>query len=182
MHIANLLGTILTLAAVLEGVTVVPATPVQLANGTVSFVQPPRLVAATTSSNTDVEATYYFTINLPPTADEPLQSVTFFQVEGTEQIRFIQEDSFAFEGTRNHRGPKLALKSVNDPKTPTVTVTFDPPVPPGKTVTIGLRPLHNPSYDGVYLLGVSAFPPGERATGQFLGYGRLQFYRSGSSD
>jgi hypothetical protein len=61
-------------------------------------------------------------------------------------------------------------------------VTFDPPVPPGKIITIGLRPTRNPLYDGVYLFRVTAFPPGEKATGQFLGFGRLQFYTDGNSD
>lgn len=183
MH--TLLGTILALVIVLEGAIAAPATAVRLANGTVSFVQPPRLLAATTPyTDTNVwRPTYYFTIDLPPTADEPLESVTFFQVEGTTRIRFAQENSFAFEGTRDRRGPKLTLKSLkSDPKATEVTVTFDPPVPPGKTVTIGLRPTQNPSYGGVYLFGVTAFPPGERAAGQFLGYGRLQFYQDGNSD
>lgn len=179
MHIAKLLGTILGLTIAIAP----PAAAVRLANGTVSFVQSPRLLAATTP-HTDTRVgrqVYYFTIDLPSTAGEPLQSVTFFQVQGTTPVLFAQENSFAFEGTRDRRGPKLTLKpEKTNPKTTDITVTFDPPVPPGKTVTIGLRPANNPSFGGVYLFGVSAFPSGERAVGQFLGYGRLQFYQDGS--
>ncbi|MEH1998908.1 MAG: DUF2808 domain-containing protein [Nostoc sp.] len=155
------------------------ANAVTLSNGTIAFVQPPRLVSASTPySNTSVPNTkYYFTLEVPATAGEPLQQVTFNQIEGSEDIQFNQKDTFAFEGTRNHQGSKLALKAVkgND-KQQTITVTFDTPIPPGKTVTIGLQTYYNPFYDGVYLFGVRAFPSGEKTTGQFLGIGRFQFY------
>lgn len=150
-------------------------------NGTTAFAQPPSLVAATTTDkDTDVwGAKYYFTIDLPATASEPLQQITFSQTESTQRIRFKQKDTFAFEGTPERRGPKLSLQPTkSDHKT--LTVTFNPPVSPGKTVTIGLRPIQNPRYDGVYLFGVTAFPAGEQVRSQFLGFGRLQFYTDGN--
>ena len=54
---------------------------VQLADGTVSFVQPSRLVAAATNrSNTlAARATYYFTIEVPEDSGEPLQRVVINQ-------------------------------------------------------------------------------------------------------
>lgn len=166
-------------------------------DGTISFAQPPLLISATTPyTDTNVwDTTYYFTLELPVNAGEPLQRVTFSQTEGTERIRFDLKHSGAFEGTRDRRGPKLTLKPpaksdlaearylpVVARQTQPVTVTFDPPVPPGKTVTIGLRTVRNPLYDGVYLFSVTAFPAGEQAAGQFLGFGRLQFYTDGNSD
>lgn len=149
-------------------------------NGTTSFAQPPFLVAAaTTDQDTEsASAKYYFTIELPPTASEPLQRVTFSQTEGTQRIRFDRKNTFAFEGTRDRRGPRLALQSTKIDREHVIAVIFDPPVQPGKTVTIGLQPVINPRYDGVYLFGVTAFPAGEQTTGQFLGFGRLQFYTS----
>ena len=60
-----------------------------------------------------------------------------------------------------------------------VTLTFDPPVAPGNTVTIALEPERNPRRSGVYLFGVTAYPSGEKTYGQFLGYGRLHFYDRG---
>lgn len=57
-----------------------------------------------------------------------------------------------------------------------VTVAFNPPVQPGKTVTVALRAKKNPTGGGIYLFGIKAFPGGENSYGQFLGYGRLHFY------
>lgn len=171
-----------TLFIVSTGLYLLPhsvANAVTLSNGTIAFAQPPRLVSASTPySNTSVpNTTYYFTLEVPVTAGEPLQQVTFNQIEGTEDIEFNQKDTFAFEGTRNSQGSKLGLKAVkSDDKQQTFKVIFDTPIPPGKTVTIGLQTYRNPFYDGVYLFGVKAFPSGKQTAGQFLGIGRLQFY------
>ncbi len=167
----------------------VPTHPVayalKRADGSIAFAEPPLLVAAKTPyTDTDVwDTTYYFTLELPLTAGEPLQKVTFSQTESIEMIRFDIKHSRAFEGTQDHQGLKLALEppGKRDRQTQTVTVKFDPPVSPGKTVTIALRTIRNPLYDGIYLLGVTAFPAGERTNGQFLGYGRLQFYTDGDN-
>lgn len=155
------------------------ARSVQLRDGTVSFVQQPRLVAAsTTIQDTNAwGATYYFTIDLPENAGEPLQRVTINQHEGGDNIRFDLEDTRAFAGTRRRRGENITLGEVTrDRETRTVTVVFNPPIKPGKTITIGLRPVHNPFSSGVYLFGLKAFPQGAKTAGQFMGYGRLQFY------
>lgn len=170
-----------TVAAIALGGGVIPqlTQAAQLRDGTISFVQPPRLVAATTSYK-DVNvwnATYYFTIAIPEQAGEPLQKVTINQREGVDNIRFDLEDTRAFVGTRRERGDNIPLGEVTrDKETRTITVVFNPPVTPGKIITIGLRPVHNPRTSGVYLFGVRAFPPGEKTASQFLGYGRLQFY------
>jgi hypothetical protein len=74
-------------------------------------------------------------------------------------------------------GPQLKLKEVReDGEAGGVVVVFDVPVEPGTMVTVALRPYQNPRYEGVYLFGVTAFPRGEKAFGQFLGYGRFHFY------
>lgn len=155
---------------------------VQLQDGKVYFTQPPSLVeAVTTYKNVNAwGATYYFTVNLPATAGEPLQKITINQREGVDRIRFDLKDSVAFEGTRSNRGQRVELKDMSsDRKTKTVSLTFEPPLSPGKTVTVGLKPRRNPMVSGVYLFGVTAFPPGDKAHGQFLGYGRLHFYNNG---
>ena len=149
-------------------------------DGTIAFAQPPSLVTATTPyTDTSIRgSTYYFTIELPATSGEPLQRVTFTQIQGTEAIRFDRQDTYAFEGTRERQGTKLTLKpGISNYQQQSFTVTLDPPVPPGKTVTIGLRPLRNPISDGVYLFKVMAFPAGHQSTGQAIGIGRLQFYK-----
>ena len=164
--------------------THLPAQAVQLSDGTVFFTAPPRFVGAS-STNNSVNAwsvTYYFTINHLENAGEPLQRVTIVQDEGSDTVKFLPREIRAFEGTRDRLGSKLSLGDVTvDRKSRTVTVNFNPPLPPGKTVTIALSPDRNPFPGGVYLFGVTAFPPGEKPHGQFLGFGRLTFYESGSS-
>lgn len=154
---------------------------VTLRDGTVSFVQPPRLISASTPYNRTYEwgTTYYFTIEVPANAGEPLQRVNFNQIQGVDSIEFNPQTTFAFAGTRDRKGITLGINAAkNQSEKQTFAVTFDPPVTPGQTVTVGLKTYQNPSFDGVYLFGVTAFPPGDKAAGQFLGIGRLQFYGS----
>lgn len=177
---AKTLGTTLALLVGIGGLTAELAQAIQLRDGTVYFVQPPDLVEATTTFNSVNVwgAAYYFTINVPENAGEPLQKVTITQREGIDNIRFDLEDSRAFVGTRSNKGARLTL-GVTNRKKRTVSVIFEPPVTPGQTITIGLRPVQNPRSSGVYLFGVTAFPVGEKSHGQFLGFGRLHFYGDG---
>lgn len=156
------------------------ALAVRLRDGKVHFVQPPSLVSATTTRNeaNAWSATYYFTVAIPENADEPLGQVTLEQREGVDTLRYRLRETFAYEGG-DRRLPISLGEVTQDLSQRRVTVTFDPPVEPGRTVTLGLRPVHNPRYDGVYLFGVTAFPAGENPQGQFLGYGRLHFYGGG---
>lgn len=179
IRVATLLGITLAGAVGIGGVTAKVTQAVQLRDGTFHFNQPPDLVDATTTfDSVNVwGATYYFTINIPEKAGEPLQRLMIAQREGADNIRYDLEDSRAFEGTRSNRGAKVILgKVTRNRDTRTVFVNFDPPIPPGKTVTVGLRPVRNPMYSGVYLFGVTAFPAGEKSHGQFLGFGRFHFY------
>ncbi|RCJ41271.1 hypothetical protein A6770_09365 [Nostoc minutum NIES-26] len=198
MRLKILLGTAIATIAMMEGYAFQPSSAIQLQDGTVYFAQPPRLVGAVTTYN-DVYvwgATYYFTVSLPENAGEPLQKITINQREGVDYIRFDLQKSFAFEGTRSDKGQKVGLKDATSDaswqaaslreasptrlrKTKTVSLTFDPVVSPGTTITIGLKPVQNPTVAGVYLFGVTAFPAGEKSHGQFLGFGRLQFYSRG---
>ncbi|WP_392535050.1 DUF2808 domain-containing protein [Nostoc sp. C117] len=183
MRVATFFGITLSLAIGIAELTFPVAQAVQLRDGIVYFVQPPKLVEATTTYK-EVNfwgGTYYFTINLPENAGESLQKVTIVQREGSENIQYHLDDTRAFVGTRDRKGTQLTLGAVtSDRQTRTITVNFDPPVTPGQTVTIALRPVSNPSFSGVYLLGVTAFPVGEKSHGQFLGFGRFQFYSNRS--
>jgi hypothetical protein len=157
------------------------AQAIQLQDGTVYFAHPPTLKNAVTTERrvTSSGATYYFTLDLPEDAGEPLQRIVINQKDGSTYNRLVKyrtEDTRAFTGTYRQRGEALPVQQTTfDQATQTVTVTFDAPVPPGTTVTIGLRPQRNPQMDGIYLFGVTAFPQGEKSYGQFIGYGRLQF-------
>ncbi len=181
-HIVRFLVTTLAVTLGTGGVTPQVTQAVRLRDGTVHFVQPPDLIDATTTFNSVNVwgATYYFTINIPEKAGEPLGKVIITQRQGGDNIRYKLDDSRAFEGTRKDKGTRLTLGEVTrDRETRTVAVNFNPPVPPGKTVTIGLRPVKNPMSSGVYLFGVTAFPAGEKSYGQFIGFGRLHFYSDG---
>ncbi len=155
---------------------------VQVRDGTVYFNSPPRLlgVASTAKGTWTWGAYYYFRLNLPDNAGEPLARVDISQQPGLDTVEFNLQETEAFEGeTDRAAATRLPLGTVTrDRATQTIAITFDPPIPPGKTITISLRPQRNPHIAGVYLFGVTAFPQGEKSHGQFLGYGRFHFYNS----
>jgi Protein of unknown function (DUF2808) len=151
--------------------------------GQVYFDHPPTLVDAVTTERRTASsgATYYFTLSVPDDAGEPLQRIVIAQQDGSTRARLIRyktDTTRAFIGTPRNRDTALTVgETAFDRDTQTVTVTLDQPVSPGQTVTIGLRPVRNPILDGIYLFGVTAYPAGSNAYGQFLGYGRLNFDR-----
>lgn len=181
MRVLHRLFPTLTLPILLGSLLSKTAFPVEI-NGRNYFVGQPRLVSASTTFNTvwAMSATYYFTITLPEDASVPLERVTINLKEGGDFPRFFLKETTAFVGKSRREQAKLTLGEVTrDEQTQTLSITFDPPVSPGKTITIALRPVYNPRYSGVYLFGVTAYPVGENSYGQFLGYGRLQFYETG---
>lgn len=179
------LGITLALGASLWGLTVPATQAVQLADGTVAFAKPPRLLDAITTFRA-VEARgarYYFTLFLPPTADEPLQKITVNLRRGADEIDYRLDETIAAVGTARNQTEKIAIaEAIFDAETETVTVTFAEPVSPGTTFTLGLKPKRNPDFDGIYLFGVTAFPAGKKSQGIYLGAARLQFEKSSDSD
>lgn len=145
------------------------------------FLRSPRLTDAMTTYNQVRvwSATYYFTIALPEDAGQPIARVTVAQREGFENINFIADRTIAFLGTRDNRGAAIPLTAKWDSSSQTVDILLENSVPPGSSVTIGIKPTANPDYGGIYLYGVTAYPPGKNARGLYLGVGRLQFYRGG---
>ncbi|MBW4565623.1 MAG: DUF2808 domain-containing protein [Mojavia pulchra JT2-VF2] len=146
--------------------------------------QPARLLSAITNYNevSAWEATYYFTLTVPASATDSLQQVALTQIQGLEAISFNPQESFAFEGnidTANlsRRGQKLGITLANsENKSRSVIVTFDKPVAPGQTITIGLKPHRNPLYDGVYQFQVQTISTGQSTYNPIIGTARLQFY------
>jgi len=164
-----------------------PSRAVQFPDGRVAFDRPPSLLQASTTRRTvsDSSVRYYFDLSIPENAGEPLQQVVIAQRDGESFVREIQynpEDTQAFTGSHRNRGNELSLGDVvwnRDDQS--ITVNFDPPVPPGTDITIRLEPERNPRRSGIYLFGVTVFPDGETPQGQFVGYGRLHFYDRGDS-
>lgn len=171
-------ATALVLSLSVTGV-VGSAQAVKLSNGTTHFVQVPRLdgAAATQTATRFPGSTYYFTLTLPANAGEPLQKVVIAPQEAPDHVQFNLDQTEVFEGTFDREGAKLPRQTVTqDAKTQAITIAFDPAIAAAKTVTIGLYANRNPDAGGVYLYGVTAFPSGDQAVGQFLGYGRIQIY------
>jgi Protein of unknown function (DUF2808) len=146
-------------------------------NGTTFFDHPPTLQrSAVHNSGANNPATYEFTLSVSRNAGEPLQAVTISQNSNVNTVDFQINRSTAFTGTSYGKGTVLPLASVGGPSLPgKAMIVFDRPVQPGQTVTIAIPVQRNPT-SGVYLFGVTAYPAGEKALGQFLGYGRLHFY------
>lgn len=179
------LGITFALGTSLWGLIIPVTQAVQLADGTVAFAKPPRLLDAITTFRTVGARTaeYYFTLSLPSTADEPLQKITVNLRQGADEIDYRLDKTVAAVGTARNQTEKIAIdKAVFNPETETVTVTFAKPVSPGTTFTLGLKPEHNPDFDGTYLFGVTAFPAGDKSQGIYLGAARLQFENSSDSD
>ncbi|MBE9013767.1 DUF2808 domain-containing protein [Pseudanabaenaceae cyanobacterium LEGE 13415] len=159
----------------------IPAQAVQV-RGTTYFVSPPRLVDTSSTQNYVYawSATYYFTLDVPENAGEPLQRVTIAQDPAIDRVRFNLRETEAFDGG-SRSNTRIGLGEVTqDEKNRAITVNFNPPVAPGKRVTIALSPYQNPAFGGVYLFGITAFPQGDPAYGQFLGFGRISIYDRGS--
>ena len=157
-------GQKLSIGAALFGVSGLlytqSAEAVRLSNGQMAFEQPPSLVEANASSSTpDAPATYYFTIDVPENAGEPLGAVTIDLHEGVEDISYKTDSTRAFTGDRD----EITLASIGG-------MTDDP-----DAVTVALKSKRNPGLGGIYLFGVTAYPAGEQSQGQFLGFGRLRF-------
>ena len=90
---------------------------------------------------------------------------------------FDVSESRAFNGDSFAGGTEVPISSIGgeEPSKPgEVVIEFDRPVPPGSTVTVALKAKRNPTWDGVYLFGVTAYPPGENSQGLFLGDRDLQ--------
>ncbi len=153
----------------------IPAIAVRFSDGTVQFAGVPRLGKVSTTDNQAYAwgATYWFTLQVPEDASEPLGRVILRQEQGLETVEFNLKRTDAY--LNGDRTQTTAIESIN-PTSDTLDLTFNPPIPPGSTVTIGLRPYTNPRTGGVYLFGVTTAPAGEKVRDQFIGYGRLQFY------
>ena len=150
---------------------------VELADGMTAFLVPPQFVAASTShsSASQRHATYFFTIDLPENAGEPLQKVVIAPQNLPRFLRSYRvQATRAFEGSRFSPGTDLSLGSVSEePETKAVTVVFDQPVSPGRRITIALQPQHNPRSSGIYIFRITTFPSGENPQAYIAGHARI---------
>ncbi|HEY9845920.1 MAG TPA: DUF2808 domain-containing protein, partial [Candidatus Caenarcaniphilales bacterium] len=109
---SRLIGGSLLVCLSAWGVLTQSTQAVQLADGTVYFNHPPRLLSARTTHNSirTWGATYYFTLSVPADAGEPLQRIAIAQREAADEVQFKLDNTRAFTGGR--RGEKLILGEV----------------------------------------------------------------------
>lgn len=144
------------------------------------FIQLPSLIAADTNdrdTNTR-NATYSFQIFVPQQAGASLQKVTIAQQDPIERISFVSDRTTAYIQESSGNRTAIETKTTIDPSTRSVSVEFTSPIPAGKTVIVGLRPQSNPSLEGEYVFGVTAFSDTQQLKGQSIGYGRFGIYNT----
>lgn len=154
----------------------------ELRNRIIFFEKSPRLLQAySTFSDTRVwGAKYYFTLYVPENAGEPLRKVTIEQRQGQEKIDFRVEETLAFVGKPDRKQAEIEIVEIErNEENQTISLIFDPPIEPGTTFSVGLKPKKNPQYGGVYIFGVTAYPEGSQSQGAYLGIGRFHFYDNG---
>ncbi|MDG2989663.1 DUF2808 domain-containing protein [Candidatus Synechococcus calcipolaris G9] len=175
-------SVLLGVGLALSGGTDVRANPmaVRFPDGRVAFNVPPTFYEANTPYPTVwyPQPIYRFLLRVSENAGEPLHRVMIQQLPSQEALFFEVGRTRAFSGVRGRQPLSISNVEFNLDQQ-AVMITFDPPISPGTTLTIVLAPRRNPAYEGVYLFGITAYPPGgDRAIGQFIGTGRLQFYRN----
>ena len=134
------------------------------------FTQFPSLISTDTSdreTNT-LNATYSFQISVPKEACASLQKVTIAQKDPIEPITFASDRTTAY------------IQEPSGERTTVPTTTAIDPNTRASSVIVNLRPVSNPSLEGEYVFGVTAFA--DSSQGQFIGNGRLGIYNTYISD
>ncbi len=146
------------------------------------FIQFPSLISTDTSDREPNlrNATYSFQIFVPVQAGASLQKVTIAQQDPIEPISFSGDRTIAY--IQEPSGDRLTVPTTTaiDPNTKAASIVFTSPVAAGKTVVVNLRPVSNPSLEGEYVFGVTAFA--DSSQGQFIGNGRLGIYNTYIND
>ncbi|WP_017324333.1 DUF2808 domain-containing protein [Synechococcus sp. PCC 7336] len=165
---------------------------VVFSDGRIAFNSPPRMVdtSLTPKFASARNATFRFALSLPANAGEPLSYVEIIPYSGVETIYFRLNNITAYEGAGLRRGEPVPVVGLplggefdSEDKAEAIGVLFDPPVEPGRTVTIALKSLRNPRRGGSYLYTVTAYPEREVGVGQRLGLASFSFFdRNGDRD
>ncbi|QQE65447.1 hypothetical protein GFS31_21350 [Leptolyngbya sp. BL0902] len=155
------------------------AVALQAQGTTVAFVAQPRLIDSRTTRNlaSDGGAIYYLTVDVPAAAQVPMDRIVIRLDEGRDPtFRYRLGATQVWQTVGEERRAVTLGEVVEDRAAQTLTLNFDPPLPPGGTVTLALHPVRNPRWAGVYLFGVTAFPAGDVVQPRFMGFARLSFY------
>ncbi|MBD0269455.1 MAG: DUF2808 domain-containing protein [Cyanobacteria bacterium Co-bin8] len=159
----------------LSAVSGLPAAASRLPSGRVVFDSSLELIDVSPLEANGEPERYQVVIQIPLTAAEPLEALVIKPRDSNAGLSFDLNTTEVFVGDTYGLGPEVPLASVGG--TPLdlnqVLVVLENPAPPGTTLSIVLNPQQRPA-DGVYELGITAYPAGEDSVGQFLGYGQIQ--------
>jgi hypothetical protein len=155
-----------------------PATALEL-DGRTYFRRPPWSVDLISYYTTVWEpwAEYYFTLTLDPQAGASLGGLEITQTRGVDRrFPFDVGRTRAFLGRPRQAGAAVPVEASFDEQARRFVVRFPQPVPPGSTLTLLLKPWHNPATADTYMFQVTAFPAGPNPSPTPLGYGTLRIY------
>ena len=161
-----------------QSTSTVRPSPILLAaspNPNIQFIEPPRLINATTTEKTveQLGARYFFTIEVPSNAGASLEQVDFILKLGVKFPRFRTKGAKVFAG-KAKKGKNIPVEMVvTDPRSRTVTVTLGKPIAPGETATVMLKTVKNPSV-GTYQYEVRGHADNSQGKGQYIGLGRIE--------
>jgi hypothetical protein len=120
---------------------------------------------------------YYFTVNLPEQAGVGLGGLVIRQIRGVDtNFSFDAARTRAFVGLPRREGAAVPVEATFDPDARRFEIRFPKPPQPGQTVTVALRPWHNPSQADSYVFGVQALPAGVNPVPASLGVATLPIY------
>ncbi|MBD0337360.1 MAG: DUF2808 domain-containing protein [Cyanobacteria bacterium Co-bin13] len=158
----------------LSFVSGLPAAASRLPSGRVVFDSPLELLDVSPLEASSDPDRYQIVIQIPLAAAEPLEALVIKPRDPSAGLSFDLDTTEVFIG-ETYGLRQLPLASVGG--TPVdlnqVLVVLENPVPPGTTLSIVLNSQQQPA-DGVYELGITAYPAGADSVGQFLGYGQIQ--------
>jgi hypothetical protein len=148
-------------------------------NGATFFERPPWKVDLLSYYTTvgDPSAEYFFTVELAADAGASLGGLTIQQSRGSDwQFPFLVERTKAFLGRPRQAGAQVPVTASFDSSSRRFSISFPEPIAPGSTVTVMLKPWHNPSQSDTYMFQVNAFPAGPNPSPAPLGFGTLRIY------
>ena len=164
---------------------------VQFSDGRIAFNSPPRLVntSLTPSFSGARNASFRFSIAVPPNAGEPLRYVEILPYSGPGTINFRLNNIRAYEGDGLWGGDPVPVigssldgEGQSETRAKAIGVLFEPPLLPGETATIVLKSVRNPSFGGSFLYNVIAYPDPQVGVSHRMGFASFTINSRGGCD
>ncbi len=156
-----------------------PASAITLADGTVYFNHVPNLTINGAYGRTvNAPAIYTFTIDLPESADVGVGRLDIDLGEFGSEYTIDAKKAYLYQvGGDGHRislqeGVSLQTRA-DEPRPTMISVQLAEPIQPGQSVQVQMLVYNTPRIGGTHLMGVTAYPVGNLAHGQFLGFERV---------